>query len=300
MDFQDYKKEVDDIVNNYIEQLSFEPCINEGIKYILSEGKRLRPIITLSIIDTLNFDNKSFRDICLISEFAHCASLIIDDLPAFDNALYRRGKDCLHVIKNEKEAYITSLTLISEATLFCNKQLKELKEKYSQEEAYERFETLVENLLTNMSTKKVITGQLLSTGKRKTKLPLKDMREILFKKTSSFFEIAIMSSWICCGGDLSKINEISELSKLLGLCYQIYDDFIDYKEDINNPSQFSHNYVYNRSVKVAYDDFIVYIEKLKKLIEKNGLNNKVFSYIINLMTDKINTCKENIKEEKIE
>ena len=85
------------------------------VTYSLDGGKRLRPIIILSISHYFDIYDTN-RDLCiLIVELLHSASLILDDLPCMDNDILRRGKETVHYKYGIKPAYVTSNFMIGSA-----------------------------------------------------------------------------------------------------------------------------------------------------------------------------------------
>ncbi len=295
MDYKGCKKEVDEIISQYISNNNYDNRIKDNLKYILEDGKRLRSTITLAVLEKMQPERwEKMKEICLIPEFIHTASLVIDDLPAFDNALTRRGKECIHIKRGEGIAYIVSLTLLTESMLIANKELQVFKREYGKEEGYNYYEEYMESIIRNISANGAIGGQLLSTyhfgegNMKMDKMTKEEISEVMYKKTSTFFEIAFMSGWIAGRGDLEKIDKIKEISKLMGLCYQIYDDFEDYAEDIEH---FSHNYVYHRGIDIAYSEFLEYHQQLDNIIHELGIGCMVLEYVLNMMKEKVLEAK---------
>lgn len=71
--------------------------LQHAISYSLFPGgKRIRPLIALSLVNDLGANIKSAAKIVTPLELIHCSSLIHDDLPALDNDDYRRGKESCH------------------------------------------------------------------------------------------------------------------------------------------------------------------------------------------------------------
>ena len=88
--------------------------IQDRVKYVLQNGKRLRPILCLifsNIVNTIsneihyneinNYNLKTNTDIiytvALCIELLHALSLVLDDLPEMDNDLMRRDKPSFHI-----------------------------------------------------------------------------------------------------------------------------------------------------------------------------------------------------------
>ncbi len=76
-------------------------------------GARIRPTICLSVALACGDDRPGLADRAAIAlELIHCASLVHDDLPAFDNADFRRGKPTVHLAYSEPLAVLTGDSLI--------------------------------------------------------------------------------------------------------------------------------------------------------------------------------------------
>ncbi|NBB96870.1 MAG: geranylgeranyl pyrophosphate synthase [Alphaproteobacteria bacterium] len=76
-------------------------------------GARIRPTICLSVAKACGDDRPALADSAAIAlELIHCASLVHDDLPAFDNADFRRGKPTVHLAFSEPLAVLTGDSLI--------------------------------------------------------------------------------------------------------------------------------------------------------------------------------------------
>ncbi len=76
-------------------------------------GARIRPTICLSVALACGDDRPQLSDSAAIAlELIHCASLVHDDLPAFDDADFRRGKPTVHLAFSEPLAVLTGDSLI--------------------------------------------------------------------------------------------------------------------------------------------------------------------------------------------
>src|SRR5262249_3699407 len=90
--------------------------LNEALRAaIFPGGKRWRPILTLLGTMTAGGDTRSALPIACAIEFLHSSSLILDDLPAMDDARLRRGRAALHLIYGEGLALLTALALLNQA-----------------------------------------------------------------------------------------------------------------------------------------------------------------------------------------
>lgn len=90
------------------------PQLAAALPYaIFPGGARVRPTILLSVASACGEDMPEVSDAAAAAlEIMHCASLVHDDLPAFDNADTRRGKPSLHRTCGEPLAILTGDSLI--------------------------------------------------------------------------------------------------------------------------------------------------------------------------------------------
>lgn len=80
---------------------------------VLSGGARIRPTILLSVALACGDDRPGLSDAAAAAlELIHCASLVHDDLPAFDNAETRRGRPSVHRAHGEPLAILAGDSLI--------------------------------------------------------------------------------------------------------------------------------------------------------------------------------------------
>lgn len=76
-------------------------------------GARIRPTILTSVAMACGDDRPALTDAAAVAlELIHCASLVHDDLPCFDDADTRRGKPALHRAFSQPIAVLTGDSLI--------------------------------------------------------------------------------------------------------------------------------------------------------------------------------------------
>jgi geranylgeranyl diphosphate synthase type II len=80
---------------------------------VFPKGARLRPRLVLAVAGACRGDNPELADAAAAAiELLHCASLVHDDLPCFDNADIRRGKPSVHKAFGEPLAVLTGDAMI--------------------------------------------------------------------------------------------------------------------------------------------------------------------------------------------
>lgn len=85
----------------------------------MTHGKRLRPCL-LNHVAGKDADPDAVLDMAVAFEMVHSASLILDDLPAMDNALLRRGRPTTHVLHGEATAILAAIGLLNQAIAIAN------------------------------------------------------------------------------------------------------------------------------------------------------------------------------------
>ncbi len=88
--------------------------LRNAIEYAtLPGGARIRPTILLSVAKACGDDKPELSNAAAAAlELIHCASLVHDDLPCFDDADLRRGKPSVHKAFSEPLAVLTGDSLI--------------------------------------------------------------------------------------------------------------------------------------------------------------------------------------------
>jgi len=93
---------------------SAPPRLASALQYSVSPGgARIRPTILLSVAKACGDDRPEIADAAAAAlELIHCASLVHDDMPCFDDADLRRGKPSVHRAYSEPLALLTGDSLI--------------------------------------------------------------------------------------------------------------------------------------------------------------------------------------------
>ncbi len=98
----------------HLEAPGAPPRLAEAIRYaVFPGGHRIRPRLCLSVARACGDDDPAAADAAAAAiELLHCASLVHDDLPCFDDAPMRRQKASVHVAFGEPLAVLTGDALI--------------------------------------------------------------------------------------------------------------------------------------------------------------------------------------------
>lgn len=93
---------------------STPPRLASALDYAVSPGgARIRPTILMNVAQACGDDQPMLSDAAAAAlELIHCASLVHDDMPCFDDADIRRGKPSVHKAYSEPLALLTGDSLI--------------------------------------------------------------------------------------------------------------------------------------------------------------------------------------------
>jgi geranylgeranyl diphosphate synthase type II len=90
------------------------PMLTSALRYaVFPGGARVRPQLCLAVAAAHGAEVHALAEAMACGlELAHCASLVHDDLPCFDNAELRRGRPSVHRAFGESLAVLTGDALI--------------------------------------------------------------------------------------------------------------------------------------------------------------------------------------------
>ena len=90
------------------------PKLASAVRHaVFPGGARIRPQLCLAVAHACGNDDPLLADAAAVAiELLHCASLVHDDLPCFDDALMRRGRASVHFAYGESLAVLAGDALI--------------------------------------------------------------------------------------------------------------------------------------------------------------------------------------------
>jgi len=176
---------------------------------LLSGGKRFRPLIVLMVAEAL-CNGLNVYDSALCVEFFHTASLIVDDLPCMDNDEERREKPSLHKVYGETIALLASYSLM---TAGFEKIYKNSEAMRDAGVPYSLFSDRACALALESASR--CSGILGATGGQFLDLfppsySLETVRQVLYKKTVTLFEVAFVLGWLFGGGDAARLEKVKK------------------------------------------------------------------------------------------
>jgi geranylgeranyl diphosphate synthase type II len=198
-----------------VSQLTQEGCphrLRDAVRYaVFPAGNRLRPRLCYAVAEALGDDRPELSDAAATAlELLHCASLVQDDLPAFDDAAERRERPALHQVFGEATAILAADALIIGAF--------EILARYAAVDP-ERARHLTLTITRGVGTPHgAVAGQAWEGE------PEIDLERYHRAKTAALFESATAAGAIAVGHDPDPWRVVGTW---LGRAYQVADDLAD-------------------------------------------------------------------------
>lgn len=223
--FKEKKEHIEIFLRQYISEHFDSGELKNACLYSISTGgKRLRPLIVYLIGKALCSEAK--LDACAgCVELFHTASLIADDLPCMDNEDLRRDKPTLHKAFDDATALLASYALIVAAfeMIYLSTQESLLEDKEV------RGLHALKEVSNAAGAQGATGGQFLDLFQNE--LNLKNLEEIVYKKTVVLFEVAFVLGWLFSGGKLELVPIVKKAAIDLGFAFQLIDDVLDEEQD---------------------------------------------------------------------
>ena len=178
---------------------------------VFSGGARIRPQLCLAVAAACGDDAPELTHAAAVSlELMHCASLVHDDMPAFDNADTRRGRPSVHKAFSEPLALLAGDGLI----VMAYRVMLQAGAQHPQ-----RLLALMDNLTTGVGLPHgIVAGQAWECETSA------DLGQDQRAKTGALFVSATCAGALSCG---HAPEPWAALGAFLGEAYQVADDIRD-------------------------------------------------------------------------
>ncbi|MCB9704859.1 MAG: polyprenyl synthetase family protein [Myxococcales bacterium] len=188
------------------------PRLGQAIRQaVFPGGARFRPRLSLAVARACGDAHPELaRAAAVAVELLHCASLVYDDLPCFDDAPLRRGQPTVHVTFGEEVAILAGNALIVRAFELLGEQVTQTP--------------LHTGLVLATLARGVGSPHGIAAGQAWESEPRIDLRAYHRAKTGALFEAAVIAGAVAGGGDARAWRGLGDL---LGEAYQVADDLRD-------------------------------------------------------------------------
>jgi geranylgeranyl diphosphate synthase type II len=188
------------------------PRLAAAIRHaVFPGGARVRPMLCLAVSEACGGDDPEIADGAAAAiEFLHCASLVHDDLPCFDDAAVRRGKPSVHALFGAPLALLAGDSMIVLAF-----------ESLSLASAHQPQKLAA---LLSLIARSAGAPYGLCAGQAWESEVEPPPEQYRCAKTGALFVAATMAGALAGGGDPARWRA---LGYRLGEAYQVADDLLD-------------------------------------------------------------------------
>lgn len=220
--YSSYLKEFNAVLDGFCENLNCRPeILEESLIYSLKlGGKRLRPVLMMSVADLLGLERRKVMNFALALELIHTYSLIHDDLPEMDDDDFRRGKPSNHKVFGTGNAVLAGDGLLNTAYSILLKECRNGAEYVS----------AAEFICDCAGIYGMIAGQSADLLHEKDKSFNEPTLNFIYEnKTGKLLVAAVTVASILSGGRC--YSELKAFGRDLGTLFQITDDILDVEGD---------------------------------------------------------------------
>jgi geranylgeranyl pyrophosphate synthase len=191
---------------------------------LLSPGKRVRPALVVLAGDLFGAPRPRLVDAGCAIEMVHAASLVLDDLPAMDDASLRRGRPALHVAHGEGNAILAAVTLLARA--FGALAEAGLGPRQGGVPASAALD-LVSRLADASGLAGLASGQALDLATTEAEATFDRLETIHARKTGALFVASAEFGAVLGGAREKELGAVRSYARNVGLAFQIVDDLLE-------------------------------------------------------------------------
>jgi len=187
----------------------------------MSPGKRVRGILTLAAGESCGTKPEKLLDAAAAMEMIHTSSLILDDLPAMDDAQLRRGAPTLHREFGEDLAILAAVALLNHAYgLVARNHAATSPRQWPVQQVIRR-------VVDAVGFDGTIAGEAVDLHSEGSSLDFDTLEFIHSRKTGALFVAAAAVGGMLANISPASLARIETFAKNLGLAFQITDDVLD-------------------------------------------------------------------------
>lgn len=290
MQISEMKESFSKLVSKRLDELLTPPALPqkklfEAARYsVLGPGKRLRPVLLLSILHAYKVPIEYGLDLAAALELIHSYSLIHDDLPCMDNDDLRRGKPTLHKVYSEAEAVLTGDFLLTFAfEVISSSKFLTADQKVK----------VIKILSIRSGALGMIGGQYIDLASEGHKIGWETLEYMHLHKTAGLFTAAFEMGGIVCLVSKQDLDYLQEIGQLLGIAYQVIDDIMDHllPEKSSDLANHKATTVSMLGLEKAEDKARLLLEETLKIASKLSTNLPFFGELVGSLFQQLSLFK---------
>jgi geranylgeranyl diphosphate synthase type II len=186
-----------------------------------SSGKRVRGVLTIAAGEAVGAKGEKLVRAAAAMEMIHTSSLILDDLPAMDDALLRRGAPTLHREFGEDLAILSAVALLNHAYGLVAEAHAECAPRRWP------MQRVVQRVVDAVGWDGTVAGEAVDLHSEGSTLDFDTLEYIHSRKTGALFVAAAAVGAMLANVHPAPLQRIEVFAKNLGLAFQITDDILD-------------------------------------------------------------------------
>ncbi|MFL1695917.1 polyprenyl synthetase family protein [Weissella kandleri] len=227
MNFNQFTKEmrpqIEETLTKELATVASNPELQAALEYsTLAGGKRLRPLLTLAVLQSYHVDLQAYLKAVSAVELIHSYSLIHDDLPIMDDDDLRRGKPTTHrkfgaavaLLAGDALQPLAFEWLLSVGPLSSRQKL-----------------ALAQNLAQAAGAAGMVGGQVEDWQMTGRTPQVAELDQIHQKKTGALIIYACQSGGIMVDASPDEMQALTRFGQAFGFAFQLKDDLHDWRQD---------------------------------------------------------------------
>jgi geranylgeranyl diphosphate synthase type I len=216
-----YSAGVDREIEKALDSVDPENLYDASKHLIKAGGKKIRPALVLLTAEAVGGNIEGAYKTAAAVELIHTFSLIHDDI--MDEDEMRRGKPSVHTMWGEPMAILAGDILFSLAfELVAQTQVDDVPAN----RVIKALNTVVDACI------KICEGQACDMSfEEKFDVGESEYLNMIYKKTAALIAAATKSGAIIGGGTAEQVEALSQYGELIGMAFQIQDDYLDVVSD---------------------------------------------------------------------
>ncbi|XP_030749964.1 decaprenyl-diphosphate synthase subunit 1 isoform X2 [Sitophilus oryzae] len=216
---EDDLKDVYTYVRNALRRNTYQEDLYEIATYYFDgNGKAIRPMVAILMARAVNYHMykeksgllSSQREVAMISEMIHTASLVHDDV--IDQSDFRRGKPSVNVMWNHKKVTMAGDFILAVASMMIA-----------------RLKNNDVTLVLSQVVSDLVQGEFMQLGSKETENErFAHYLTKTYRKTASLIANSVKSVSILAGADEQLSDLAYQYGRNMGLAFQLVDDLLDF------------------------------------------------------------------------
>lgn len=216
-----YSAGVDGEIEKALDTVDPEILYDASKHLIKAGGKKIRPSLVCLSAEAVGGRMEGAIKTAAAMELIHTFSLIHDDI--MDQDEMRRGRPSVHTLWGEPMAILAGDILFS---LAFELVAQTHEEDVPSDRVIKALKTVVDACI------KICEGQACDMGfENKFDVNESEYLNMIYKKTAALIAAATKSGAILGGGNDQQVEALAEYGRLIGMAFQIQDDYLDVVSD---------------------------------------------------------------------